>query len=427
MDSINSTFGIGRLIAKHLTNALDAAEEQQLDTWLKADEKHAAIFNRIVQYESLGAALAEMQQINTELALQNVKARIGGHTTPEPVTKTAKLWPRIAGIAAAVIGIALCVWLYRSNLILTPDRHPELVSGSQDIAPGKNTATLTVNGNTLNLSEAKTGVAIDATKLTYNDGTKIDPSALGLNNPSSRANAKDLTLEVTTPRGGTYSIILQDGTKVWLNADSKLEFLSNYRNKVQRIVKLIAGEAYFEVAKNKAKPFIVECNGQRTEVLGTHFNISAYSDDTGIKTTLLEGSVRVSLSNLTHLSSRANAKVLDPSEVGMTKREAVILKPNQQSLVTASAGITVKEVDASAAIAWKEGYFKFDNEPLASIMLKISRWYNVEVVYQDQQLKSTAFGGTVSRFGNVSQILNKLQLTGKAHFKIEGQKIIVTK
>jgi ferric-dicitrate binding protein FerR (iron transport regulator) len=240
------------------------------------------------------------------------------------------------------------------------------------------------------------------------------------------------SLEVITPKGGTYSIILQDGTKVWLNADSKLEFLSNYRNKLQRIVKL-TGEAYFEVAKilsptgrdgrrPERVPFLVESNGQRVEVLGTHFNISAYKGET-IKTTLLEGSVRVAS--------------LAPLGRGAAGGEgSVTLRPNQQSTVHLSplgrdgeareGNITVKQVDATEAITWKNGKFSFEREEMLSIMRKVARWYNVDVVFQEplQQVKLT---GSISRFENVSKLLDMLENTKEVHFKVEGRTVYVTK
>lgn len=318
-----------------------------------------------------------------------------------------RLWPRVA---AAVAAITLGVWFYQPVLNWFQD-HPGGSAATRDlytndIAPGKNTATLTLaNGKVINLSDTKTGVIIDASKLTYNDGTNVNttstsppvglPSLAGGELQAADNNVQMLT--ASTPRGGMYQVVLPDGSKLWLNADSKISFPSQFIGDERKIL-LLYGEVYFEVAKNKQKPFFVETKGQEVEVLGTHFNINAYPDESGIKTTLLEGSVRVN---------------------------AITLKPNQQA-ITINKQITIKKVNAAAIIDWKNGEFLFNDEPLESIMRRVARWYNVEVIYRSINPKET-FGGSISRFENVSKVLENLELTGGIHFKIEGRKIIVSK
>ncbi|MBB5439392.1 hypothetical protein HDC92_003085 [Pedobacter sp. AK017] len=306
--------------------------------------------------------------------------------------KSIKLWPSI-GVAAAVIGLAVCIYFF------TAPSHPKPGSGSpsyaNDIGPGKNTATLIINkqGKVIQLSDAKTGVIFNKDKVTYNDGT-----AIGGRDPefsSGTQTDKAVPLSLLTPLGGTYSTILPDGTKVWLNADSKLEFLSNFRNVAQRIVKL-TGEAYFEVAKDKAHPFIVQSAGQNVTVLGTHFNISAYKGE-GIRTTLLEGSVKVN---------------------------AVSLKPNQQSLLTGNT-IKVSQANIEETMAWKNGNFIFNGESIQNIMLKLQRWYDIEVNYQGD-VSTELYYGNISRFKNISEVLKMLEKAQGVHFKVEGRRVTVT-
>lgn len=303
--------------------------------------------------------------------------------------KQRSLWPRIA-VAAAVFAIVFGIWFYNNDRGVLKQVQDD-VAYKNDITPGKNTATLSFNGRSVQLSEAKTGVKFDGGKLTYSDGSPLSTKREAL--PSG-----ERLITATTPRGGTYEFVLQDGTKVWLNADSKLEFYPNYKNKTQRIVKL-EGEGYFEVAKDKAHPFIVESAGQKVEVLGTHFNINAYKDESGIKTTLLEGKVKVN---------------------------DAILKPNQQATLTGVA-ISIKNVDASTAIDWKNGEFICANEPLSAIMRKVERWYNVEVVYTSDDLKNRTFDGAFSRYDNVSRILKTIEFAGTVKFRLEGKKVFVTK
>jgi transmembrane sensor len=355
-------------------------------------------------------------------------------------TKRNRLWPRIIAVAAAVALIVLGVWFFSAP------RHPEFISGSplaNDIAPGKNTATLTLaNGKTIMLSDAKTGVVV-GDDLKYSDGSKIiDPSlpTRGISPGGRESNNQMLT--ASTPRGGTYIVTLPDGTKVWLNADSKLEFPSKFGKNEQRIVRL-SGEGYFEVAKVVAPatgeiasarngrprndvrvPFIVVTDKQEVTVLGTHFNINAYRDESNTRTTLLEGSVRVSEVAAPAAGEIATARGGRPRNdvVGGN----VILKPNQQAVVSGYDRIEVKAVDVNTVVDWKNGEFIFNDEPLESIMRKVGRWYDVEVIYKDVNPKEL-FYGSVSRYDQVSKILSKLEVTGGIHFKLEGRKIFVSK
>jgi transmembrane sensor len=166
----------------------------------------------------------------------------------------------------------------------------------------------------------------------------------------------------------------------------------------------LSGEAYFEVAKNKLKPFMVRSNGQEIEVLGTHFNVNSYLDENVTKTTLLEGSIR--LSQLTD-----------------SNPTSYLLKPGQQAI--AGNTVSIRNVDAIDAIDWKNGMFIFNKESLESIMRKLSRWYDVDIVFEDEKLKSKLLGGTVSRFSTVNEVLEVLELTDLAKFKIKGRSIMV--
>ncbi|QNN41192.1 FecR family protein [Pedobacter roseus] len=271
-----------------------------------------------------------------------------------------------------------------------------------DVAPGKNKAILTLaDGKKISLSDATTGdIAKEA-------GLSITKTADGqlVYNIAESENVEDTQLNtISTPNGGEWQIRLPDGSTVWLNAASSIQYPLNIGTAKQRIVKL-NGEAYFEVAKNAAHPFIVETDKQSVEVLGTHFNINSYYDEVVTKTTLLEGSVRVS-----HGSTS----------------QSEILKPGEQSIVSVS-GINVKGVDLDEAIAWKNGYFMFNNEKQESILRKVARWYNVEIEYADPAAKEVMYYGTVSRFEKISKVLTKFEQTGEVRFDIKGNKVIVYK
>nr|WP_121270883.1 FecR domain-containing protein [Pedobacter schmidteae] len=333
-------------------------------------------------------------------------------------TKQVGLW-RYIGVAAAVVAITLGLWWYTSRHYGDGHRVGQ-AQYTMDIAPGKNTATLTLpNGKTIVLSDDKVGLIIGASNLTYNDGTELLSSLLA--GTTREAHEREIeasnispnyqTLTATTPRGGTYQLTLSDGTNVWLNADSKISFPSKFVGS-QRKVMLLNGEAYFEVAKDKKHPFIVLTDDQELEVLGTHFNISAYGEENITKTTLLEGSVQVSL--------------LKKEKPLALKNAAVKLVPGQQAILS-NHKIEVAFVNTGLAIDWKNGDFVFRDEGLESVMRKVARWYNVEIIYKIDYPQNVKLGGFISRSKDLSAVLRLIEATGKVHFDIKGKSIIVGK
>ncbi|RQO74465.1 iron dicitrate transport regulator FecR [Pedobacter sp. KBW06] len=343
-------------------------------------------------WEEVPQSLQEELQDQQRLAIFNAIDK----TPAIQVKRTLHLWP---GIAAAVV-LLLLGFLYFNR-----SADPELSREKRtvhlpDIAPGQNGASLQLaEGKLIDLSSVKTGISIDPSKLSYNDGSAVIPHT------SSSVLTGDLAgkhVQMITGRGQTYSVSLSDGTKVWLNAGSKLDFPVVFAKKGQRIVEL-SGEAYFQVAKDNSRPFLVRSNAQQVIVLGTHFNVSAYKNEKLMKTTLLEGSVKI-----------------------LAGEHARMLKPGEQARISDQHMEIIENIDLDEVVAWKNGYFKF-NENLEEIMNKISRWYNVDVEYQIKPDPRLVFSGRISRKRNVSGILKMLEYNGDVHFKIEGRKIIVTK
>lgn len=210
---------------------------------------------------------------------------------------------------------------------------------------------------------------------------------------------EELFNTLITPRGGQYVLKLADGTKVWLNADSRLQFPVNFNGK-ERVVQLI-GEAYFEVAKNKAKPFKVITDQKTVEVLGTSFNVSAYRNEP-YHATLLSGAVKMKYG-------------AGPS---------IVLSPGKQAMLNSKQLFDITAVNAEDAIAWKKGIFLFENENIQRVMQKLARWYDVEVDYKGD-VYGKKLGGSVSRYENLNDLLKTIELTGKVHFKIEGRRVTV--
>ena len=359
-------------------------------------------------------------------ANQRTKAHLLQHIEFEQSTvKTVRLLPRIVVAASILLFLSAGLYFFIQKRTLEAQF---VHNKTNDIAPGGNKTILTLaNGTKIVLNNAGNGI------LAQQGNNVISKSKTGelVYEQSGRSvtpNEAQVTYNsISIPRGGEYQVLtLPDGTRVWMNSASSLRYPTAFTG-AERRVELI-GEAYFEVAKAysslpifssslrggspeqiKRVPFIVESNGQEVEVLGTHFNINAYTDEPGIKTTLLEGSVRVS-----YLDRGIGAR-----------NSNIILKPGQQSILQ-NHSFVVNEVDTEQAVSWKEGQFMFVDDNIQYIMRIISRWYNVEVVYSGS-IPDDSFGGGVSRFKNVSEVLKTLQLTGKVHFKIEDRKITVSK
>lgn len=364
-------------------------------------EECAAVEAWYAQWNDGSAALPEEK---LELAMKRVQQRLpteqdentAATLVQKEQPKRSFKWNTWAAAAAIVLSTSFGIWFYNNHQ--TNQDQIAKNTETKDILPGKNTAVLTLpNGKSINLSDAKSGVVIDANQLSYNDGVVVDSSLRGGTTRQSQNSNERLT--ATTPRGGQYQFTLADGTRVWLNAASTLKFPANFQLATTRSVQLI-GEAYFEVAKDKSKPFIVETEQQQVEVLGTHFNINNYADEYDTRTTLIEGSIRLSVG--TH---------------------QLILKPGQQAILSGTK-INLQEVDPEEAIAWKNGIFAFNDEDLESIMRKVARWYDVEVYYQDK-LPKTTFLGNLSRSKNLSVLLKTIESSVKVHFKVEGRRVTV--
>ena len=371
------TPNINSLLEKYLGGTSTPDENAMLETWYMRYEN-----------ENLGQVTDEQRIAQ----LESIRLKVEQHSAP---AKTTKLWLRYAGIAASVAAVLFGLWVLNSDNGILKQVQDDVVYKT-DIAPGKNRATLTLaDGKVIKLSDTKTGVVINASSLKYNDNTEVVGG-------SASGNGAATMLMASTPRGGTYQITLADGTTVWLNADSKLEFSSDFGKLAQRIVKL-EGEGYFEVAKDKSHPFIVESRGQRVEVLGTHFNINSYAYQNGVTTTLVEGSIQV-----TPLQNPNGKKVLKPGQQAVVDREFLKIMP----------------VDVEVATAWKSGKFLFKEEKLESILNKLAYWYDVEIVYLGKT-PDMVMSGVIERKNSLSNVLNLIGATGKAKFKIEGRKVFV--
>lgn len=309
----------------------------------------------------------------------------------------------ISSAAALIIVFSFATYFFNKSKSAREDQYQ---LDAKNILPGKNKAVLTLaDGSSVILDQTSNGVLGNQRGVSITKSTDGRVSYEVAKNGSYIANAMVYN-KIATPRGGQYQVNLSDGTKVWLNAASTLKFPIAFDTE-KRVVEL-TGEAYFEVNpistkgnKHLKTPFLVKTRNQTIEVLGTHFNVNAYSDEPDTKTTLLEGAVKI-IQPLSHATA--------------------LLKPGQQSVV--NRNITVFDVDAMQSVEWQKGYFSFDNENVESIMRKISRWYDVEVEFRGD-IRYRKFGGRISKFENISQVLHVMEKTQVIHFNIEGRRIIV--
>ncbi|MGN6494146.1 MAG: FecR family protein [Agriterribacter sp.] len=332
--------------------------------------------------------------------------------TPSSTPKTAFLsiqrkWYWAAAVLVFIVGGTLAYRSFTNEKKSLPIASSKTDRYKNDIAPGRSGAILTLSdGSTVNLDTAQNGLlAVQGkTKLTADNGV--------INYEKTKATGSEpLYNMINTPRGRQFKVVLSDGSQVWLNAASSIRYPAVFEG-AQRKVQ-ITGEAYFEIAPAYTKsgkekiPFIVQFttpsgyNGE-VNVLGTHFNLNAYAEENAVKTTLLEGSVQVSLDN----------------------NESALLQPGQQVGIGKNGKMKVSgDVDVDAVMAWKNGYFSFNKTDMATLMREISRWYDVEIEYAGA-IPDRKFGGEISRSSNASDVL-KIMEESKVYFKIEGKKIIV--
>lgn len=313
--------------------------------------------------------------------------------------RNAFIYLAIACIALIATGIAA---MFHKNYpgVNLKNLAAELIN--HDIPPGGNRAVLMLaNGKTVVLNEAADGILEDE------DGVVLRKTGNGQlryevgNNYSQ--NQYDSFHTISTPKGGVYEITLSDGSVIWLNAASTLKFNARKERKIE-----LSGEAYLKVVRNAKHPFVVVTDRQTIQVSGAHFNVNNYTDQPTVKTSLFEGNLELS-----------------PSGVQSSSASGIALKVGQGGIIDHGSIRTMK-VDTAEVLAWKNGLFVFENEPLGSIMKKISRWYDVEVIYQHADPYET-FVGRISRYEHLSAVLKLLEATGKVHFKIEQGKIFVMK
>jgi Fe2+-dicitrate sensor, membrane component len=379
---------IVKLAAKWEAGTISEAEQLELDNWYREHQDEP-----LMVPESVAASEYD-HQVKIWNAIQD-----------QIQVKRVRLWPRIAAAASIVLAIGAGIFFYTNQ----PKKDVvQTATYAKDVAPGTAGATLTLaNGKKIRLTDAgngelakESGVVVTKSAdgqlvYTVQGDVAVDPATIG-------ENVHKIRNVLSTERGETYMVVLPDQSKVWLNAASSLIYNTNMNISKERVVSL-EGEAYFEVAKDKARPFVVISRGQEVEVLGTHFNVNGYEDETATATTLLEGSVKVSTGDIKQ-----------------------ILKPGQQAKSVGNT-ISVSQADVETVMDWKNGDFFLNRVDFRTAMRKIARWYNVEVIYDKSVPDDIESSGYISRTNNLSAVLKLIEKSGQVHFKIEERRIYVFK
>lgn len=389
---------IAELIYRRLEGSASAGQLQELDAWVAQSPGNKDFYDLVANSESVGNWVGQQQLDQesrvSERLLTRVRTQVAATTDgmPAPVHRIHFLrtaWFRYVAVLLIVAGTA--TYLYRNNR-LQEDTVTRLFLKQQEIKPGSNKAILTLaDGSTIVLDDAANGV------LARQGNTQIIQGAAGaLTYNAGVAGGEVAYNTITTPKGGQYQITLPDGSTVWLNAASSIRFPTAF---VRERKVAIMGEVYFEIAADKSKPFFVTAGETSTEVLGTTFNINAYKDEPVMRTTLLEGRIKVSFNGV-----------------------AEVLKPGQQAIIKDNIQVDDK-VKVKEAIAWKDGLFNFNGADLKTVMRQLERWYDIDVQYEGK-ITEQRFIGELQKNLTLSQIIATLEDVN-IKFRLKGRTLIV--
>ncbi len=376
-----------------LCELLKEGNDDELKTLFETELRQAPF--KAMGKQKLDRMLKEVLGERSEWSMVNSEREIPELVRNEKSGSLVHMFKRIAVAASILLVVGVGSYFLFFNKADKPDEIVTTTVPSDVKAPTSNRAMITLaNGR---------NVSVDSLTSLKQDEVTVVKNANGEVIYKGSSTSQSITYNTLfNPRGSkVVSLTLSDGSKVWLNNESSLKYPIAFIGNERRVE--ITGEAYFEVAKDATKKFIVSGNGVTTEVLGTHFNVNAYEGESSIKVTLLEGSVRVQSS--------------------VVSRESVVIKPGQQAREVNGELSIVNNIDVDEVMAWKNGRFEL-NGTVQDIMKQIARWYDVEIVYIGN-VTNKRFGGTLSREENVSAVLKYLELTGSIHFKIEGRKIMV--
>ena len=379
MDNLSKRYRIARLIVRQIIEGADAPMDKELEEWLAESEDNQREYEDIRR--RLREDLRQKEESLAPAAWKKTERRLPKRRTLRRIAQ----WAAAACVAFAM-GAGAFLWMQAEEEVpVTVSTNTKSYQAVLILGDGER---VTLNDSTRQF-------------ITEKAGTRISTEG---NTVRYEAQEESETTEMHTlliPRGGEFHMELADGTQVWLNSESKLTYPARFTGGTREVA--MEGEVCFQVAKNEAQPFIVRTGGMAVKVLGTVFNVDAYPDNGRIATTLVEGKVEIQAGD-----------------------EKQTLLPDQQAILEKGKGIEVKKVYAEDYISWIGGVFHFTEASLEEIMQKLSRWYNFEFFFANADVKDAHFTLNIRRYENVSDILSKIEKTGRAHFNINGRTVVVS-
>lgn len=395
MKDLSECYEIARLISVRISETITPEEQMKLDAWLAEDERHRKRFCRIQErlkkdeknniFRKPEEVLKDMEKVKSELS-EGRLTLLGRYTIL-----------RYAAVAALVIGVAV-TWIWQPWG--KQQTEVQQLVQQEAIFPGSSKVILTLaDGEQVSLQD----VAKDSL---WKDGVLIQTKKgeLLYEKSEDRMQQDKISFnKITIPRSGEYKLTLADGTRVWLNSATELKYPVEFKGNSRQV--FLQGEAYFEVAADMERPFVVTTPGINVNVLGTGFNVMAYPDDAEQAVTLVHGKVGV-----------------------RTEKQQVILQPDEQYVYqSATHQGTVRRVDVAEYIGWKEGVMNFDSMPLDELTHKLSRWYDVDFFFTSEQLKNLNFSGAFKKYNELRYVLNIIEEITDVRFVVNNRTVIVNK
>lgn len=393
MEKIRSIIEISELIALDISGQLSQPEKDSLEEWLNSSERNKKLYRKIKNSNNL----AERNKLYKSIDIERAWNEVSDVLDVQRRKQMLQVFFKYAAAILIPILIGGTAYWYLNN---RPQKTIQIIS---KIQPYTNNAVLVMaNGENVNLA------SYNKRNLLEKDGTVIRNTSKELNYADQAAkNSKKILLNTLfVPKGGEYRLVLSDGTRIFVNSMSKLVFPVTLSGNKREI--MLEGEAYFEVAKDKTKPFIVSVKGIKVEVLGTSFNIKAYPDENLSYTTLVEGKVK-----LNPVNQSSNNHFLEPDH-------QAVFDPSTATLV-------IKNVDASKVVLWTKGQYAFTDQTLDEIMKTLSRWYDFNYQFKDETLKEIRFEGGLNKYESIEPIIDIINKTGKVKVSVKGKEILFSK
>lgn len=378
---------IGYLILKKLKGNLSSEEEHELELWMSESEEHRQLAERLSDPRHLAEAYERENRVDWHRPMEDMQRRVSK-------IRRRSFMRKAAPAAAAIFVIAFVVGAFWLIPGLNKTKQADIIAETlelSDLTPGKTGAVYRgTNGRTMLLSASDTSIVANQIEM---DGKK-----------SERGEWVNLSLEVG--RGREFKIVLEDSTVVWLNSESTLCYPEKFAANSRRVS--VTGEAYFEVHHEKNRPFIVDIGGEMIKVYGTTFNVRGYKDEEAILTTLETGKISI-------------------SDIQNRDAELFLYPGHQARFDKATSEIRMKEVDTEIVTGWRQGKFVFEETPLSTIMRDLSRWYDFNYEFAEEDLKNIIFMGSVSRYADFRTIISILEDGGEVKFSLSGNKIVISR